>query len=1087
MSSINTVEKWLGRDNQIGIDIWHRKYQKNGETFEEWLDRISGGDDRLRELIRSKKFLFGGRILANRGRADIKDYKISLSNCYVLTVDDSIESIFDTSKKIARTLSVGGGVGVDLSALAPRGARIRNAAETTTGVVPFMDIYSSIVGSIGAEGRRGALMISLSCDHPDIEEFIDVKTDLGRVEFANISVRATDAFMEAAKYDEDFKLSYTRAETGEVIEKTINAGDLLYRLAENNWNYAEPGMLFWDGIERWNLLSENADFRYAGINPCFTGDMRILTDTGYKSFKELEGTEVRILNISGDVSKSSVWCSGRKEIVSLNFSDKRKIKCTPDHIFMTVEGNEFAAKDMAGQTPMPASCSIRKNDKEYIKLGFIQGDGQLSRLKSDHFMALDVNIGERDSDIFDLFSDEDYTIKSHRAIYLSGFREKLLSLQFSNECLPYRCFPLTYNTWTLDQKASFLQGMYSANGCVIKGHRIGYKTTCKVLSEQLVSALSEFGIEAYITTNKSKNVVFPNGEYTCRESYDVNISKYWDIQTFNLMINFYQQYKRHQLKNLLLHKAPKIVSVCEEGEELVYDFSEEVSHWGYVEGVAVHNCGEEPLPAGGACLLGAINLSEYVLYPFTEDAQFEFARLHTDVHTYIKALNDVLDEGIPLHPLEEQRESAEKWRQIGLGVMGLADMFLKLGLGYGSDEAVELCGRIMNSIAYGAIHESAVLAKEHGAYPGYDGTAMQTAYFECVTEDKQYSSYEILTDMIEKTGLRNSQLLVIAPTGTISTMLGVSGGAEPIFANSYTRLTKSLHGVDTTYKVFHPTVKEYMELYDISDESMLPDYFVTAHDIDPIYRIAIQAELQRYIDASISSTINLPESATIEDIKDIYIIAYEYGLKGITVFREGCARLPVLSTGTEEDFANADTESGGMLRGDVISVSDNVIGLKRRLTTGCGTLHCTAFFDPISGDLLETYLSKGSTGGCNNSLTGLSRMISIAARGGVSIHGIVDQLQSSGVCPSYAVRKATKNDTSKGSSCPVAVANALADMHASIQTVMKRTIDEAMMAEPEADDVDVKDDGTKCPECNEPIIFENGCSLCRACGWSRCN
>jgi len=265
---ILNVQEWLGADNQLGIDIWERKYRYEDETFDQWLDRISGGNNAVRDLIIDKKFLFGGRILSNRG-LEHSGRKVSMSNCYVCEPpEDNLESIFECAKKIARTYSYGGGIGVDLSKLAPNGAKVRNAAKESSGAVSFMDLYSLVTGLISQNGRRGALMISLSCDHPDIEEFIDIKNDLNRVTKANISIRITDDFMKAVIADEDYELSFVRQETGEEIKKVVKAKELFHKIAKNNWNMGEPGMLFWDRIDNWNLLSGFNDFHYAGTNPC---------------------------------------------------------------------------------------------------------------------------------------------------------------------------------------------------------------------------------------------------------------------------------------------------------------------------------------------------------------------------------------------------------------------------------------------------------------------------------------------------------------------------------------------------------------------------------------------------------------------------------------------------------------------------------------------------------------------------------------------------------------------------------------------------------------------------------------------------
>ena len=172
------IQDWLGEDNELGIDIWNKKYCNNNESFEEWLDRVSNGNEDVKGLIKEKKFLFGGRILANRGVDGNKTY----SNCYVISPpEDNLESIFDTAKKLARTFSYGGGCGIDLGKLAPKNAKVNNTAKHSSGAVSFMELYNTTTGLIGQNGRRGALMLSMPVNHPDIEEFISIKSDLSKI------------------------------------------------------------------------------------------------------------------------------------------------------------------------------------------------------------------------------------------------------------------------------------------------------------------------------------------------------------------------------------------------------------------------------------------------------------------------------------------------------------------------------------------------------------------------------------------------------------------------------------------------------------------------------------------------------------------------------------------------------------------------------------------------------------------------------------------------------------------------------------------------------------------------------------------
>lgn len=411
-------------------------------------------------------------------------------------------------------------------------------------------------------------MISIDCHHPDIIDFINIKNDLTKVTKANISIRATDDFMKAIENDEDFELFFEVPETGEKITKKIKAKDLLYEIAKSNWNMGEPGFLYWDRIEKWNLLYGNKEFKYGGVNPC----------------------------------------------------------------------------------------------------------------------------------------------------------------------------------------------------------------------------------------------------------------------------------------------------------------------------------AEEPLPDFGSCNLGSINLSEYVINPFTKEAYFDFDSFSKDVKEAIIYLNEILDEGMELHPLKEQQESVRDWRQTGLGIMGLADMFIKLGIRYGSPESLKLADKIGYVMINSAIQQSALLAKEYGTYPKYNKEATLSSPFF------QYNADEVTKALVEKYGLRNSQLLTIAPTGSISTMLGVSGGIEPIFEISYTRKTETLNGTESYYKVYTPIVAEYMKIHNLKDEEELPEYFVTAMTLPYESRILMQSVWQKHIDASISSTVNLPESAKIEDIMNIYLMAWKEGLKGITVFRNNCFRSGILLT-----------------------------------------------------------------------------------------------------------------------------------------------------------------------------------------------
>lgn len=488
-------------------------------------------------------------------------------------------------------------------------------------------------------------------------------------------------------------------------------------------------------------------------------------------------------------------------------------------------------------------------------------------------------------------------------------------------------------------------------------------------------------------------------------------------------------------------------------------------------------CGEQPLPKNGACCLSSINLSEFICKPYTKDAYIDTEELVKAVKVGIRTLDKLIDENYYKHPLKEQQEQSFNYRNIGLGCFGYATALMKLGLKYGSDEATEWTDSVFGLIFRAAVIESNRLAKELGPFPKYK---------DCVWDSDiiKYHFPQEEIDQMREYGLRNCSLISIAPTGSIATCLGESGGCEPEFALSFTRRTVGMtDGEDTYYKVYCKAAREYMELYNCTEDA-LPDYFVASSDIPWKDRVLTQAIMQDHVDTAISSTVNLPNETTKEDIANLYLTAWKLGLKGITIFREGCKRMPILSTETSKKEEEV-KEERKLERGEIKVISDDVIGKKRRLISGCGSLHCAAYFDRTTGELLEVFLDKGSTGGCDNFMTGLSRMISLAARAGCSVYDIVDQLNSSGTCPSYAVRRATKRDTSPGSSCPVAVGNALLDMQIEINEELEIDNPKPIIKKKETKSVILPK--YKCPECGSEITFEGGCQTCKNCGWSKCS
>ena len=494
-------------------------------------------------------------------------------------------------------------------------------------------------------------------------------------------------------------------------------------------------------------------------------------------------------------------------------------------------------------------------------------------------------------------------------------------------------------------------------------------------------------------------------------------------------------------------------------------------------------CGEQPLPKHGACNLGSINLSEFVINPFTNNAYFDYDEFARVTQIGIEALDTVLDENMENHALLEQREMAKNYRNVGLGIMGLHDAMIKMGIKYGSDESFKFADSVMKNMFFNAVIKSSKLAKDYGTFPKYHSSLLDSHIIRQHFTEEELEHWEI-----KDFGLRNCSLLSIAPTGSLGTMLNISTGCEPLFALYYNRKTESLNGdKETYYKVYSGIVKEYVDKFGED----LPDYINCSADIDWHDRIIMQSMLQNHVDTAISSTINLPKETTVEEIEQLYLEGWKSGLKGVTIFRDGCKRTGILTHDNKDESVEELTETGEDLpRGSIVECSNDLIGKKRKLMSGCGSLHCLAYFHPETGELQEVYLGKGSTGGCNNFMIGLSRMISLACRAGVSVYDIKDQLDSTGACPSYASRSATKHDTSRGSCCPMAIGNALIAMYEEMQSELgyfpKKPVKNAPV-KPTPEQAKNDDSYSICPECGEHTIREGGCISCKSCGWSKCN
>ncbi|HJR54880.1 MAG TPA: adenosylcobalamin-dependent ribonucleoside-diphosphate reductase [Gemmatimonadota bacterium] len=779
--------KYLAPGEEGPLDLWERVARALASVEEDsdyWYEEFFG-------ILFDFKFVPGGRVMHGSGRADARR-KPTLSNCYVIPItEDSLEGIYGCLTESAMVYRTGGGVGTDLSILRPKGAPVNATVAGSPGSTSFMNLLSESTNTVSQAGRRGALMLTMRVDHPDIEDFITIKNDKSRrkVQYANISCLITHEFMRAVIDDTDFDLRWNGT-----TFKTVRARELWRRIIENAHASAEPGIIFWD---------------------------------------------------------------------------------------------------------------------------------------------------------------------------------------------------------------------------------------------------------------------------TMREYHNVEYA------------------------NPLISTNP---------------------------------CAEQPLAAYTACNLGSINLTKFV----DKESAFDYDELAEVARTATRFLDDVIDYNMDAHALEKIKDAVASDRRIGLGITGLGDALVKMGVKYDTDEALAIVDRMMETICRAAYQTSIDLAREKGSYPlfSWDGVS-QSKFIQALPDD--------LREQIKQFGMRNSTVLTVPPVGTGSIVAQSSSGIEPIFCTSYRRRVKQDDGESfTEYKVYHPLIQELW-----GDDEELPEHLVTAHDIDPYFRVRMQGVIQRWIDSSISSTVNLPNDVSVETVADIYVTAYQAGLKGITVYREG-SREGILVTDKKEAPRAAEIAAGspsaaienvaaangsaaasgpadGAAAGNGSAANGTrprrlkprprpaiTHGVTERIRTGDGSLFITINEDDAG--MCEVFASLGKAGGAAAAQSeAMCRLISLALRSGLDPRAIVDQLKGiSGPNPVWdngelilsapdAIGRAverylerrgdfepgapgTNGHTTEGGAATADVVVRAAERSEEFQGPG------AMPARPMS----------SCPDCGSPVASENGCFMCKHCGWSKC-
>ena len=815
----------IGPQHPFAQQLHATKYRQPDETFEGGARRVAHAlaDNSTHfaeflDITVHQRFMPAGRVQAAMGAPK----EVTPYNCYVApTIEDSFvdgeDSIMGVAAKAAATMRMGGGIGYDFSTLRPKGALIRGLGSASSGPRKFMDIFNAVCHATSSAGnRRGAQMGVLRVDHPDIMEFVLSKNNIDQLNGFNISVAVTDEFMEAVYAGNGFDLKFG----GQKYDR-VPARELYEAMMLSTWDWAEPGILFIDTINRRNNLWYCE--RIAATNPCFTGDTKVWTDRGHKAFRDLVGQTVNVLTqdwkgrlVYRPMSDIRVTQRAAK-LVEVRFSDGQVVRCTPNHMFFLKGGGQLEAERLQPGTSVASVYRHAANQKGYLRL--TNGD----HAPLEHHVPFEEGVppGHEVHHIDEVKTHnwpenlQLLTGTEHRALHMRGDRN------------PSRRFP---------ERNHFANADFSgeANGRFRPELDTGAMLEMRERGASFAEIASAHGCSKFTAR---KRVLAAN------------------------------------------HTVAEVV-VLDHVED-VYCGSVDEFHRFFVatgdnDGVLVHNCGEQPLPPNGACLLGSFNAVKYVRRcRVTHTWYFDFDAFKADIPAVVRAMDNVVDRA--LYPLPAQEVEAKSKRRMGLGFTGLANAIEACGHPYGSPDYLAMHDLLHDILRDEAYLASADLAAEKGSFPLFDAELfLQGEFARSLPEHVQHA--------IRTKGLRNSHLTSIAPTGTISmTADNVSSGLECTFEEVTSRPVIMPEG----------TVQVTMEDYGVKHFGTKPK---TTEHVTLDEHLAVLLSSSRRVDSAVSKTCNTAGNATPwGDFKALYQRAWEGGAKGITTFNKDGKRLALLT------------------------------------------------------------------------------------------------------------------------------------------------------------------------------------------------
>ncbi len=1081
----------LSKNAQTVLEKRYLRRDENNkliETIDEMFWRVAnfiGNSEEeqkeFHELMTSLRFLPNSPTLMNAGTS-----LGMLSACFVLPVEDNMTSIFEAVKLSALIQQAGGGTGFTFTKLRPKNDVVKTTGGIASGPLSFMEVFNAATNTVKQGGkRRGANMGILRIDHPDIMEFITCKEDQTKLTNFNISVAATEQFMKAVEKNEDYDLINPR--TNKATAK-LNAKEVFNKIVEMAWKNGEPGIIFIDRINKDNPTPEIGEIE--STNPCLTGDTWVTTQDGPRMICDIIGHQVKLL-LDGEFHDSDIrgfFFTGNKHIFEITTKSGYSIKATGNHLVKVLK----SISRKTTKTNWKRVDELTKEDKivlsnnretiwtggegtleEGYVLGLLVGDGTFAEGNAVISVWGD---NEGSQNIRSVVEDFAFNLP-HRSDF-KGFRPQSRRNEYRLKLVAFTSLASKYGMYQGHKEVTpliettsfgfhigFIRGLFDADGSVQgsleKGISVRLSQSNLKTLQAIQRMLHRVGIVStiYINRRKSQMKELPDGKgslkkYRIKSQHELVISKD-NIQVFAEVIGFTDIIKQTSLEEKLSsYSRPfyrerfvqSIKNIVYVKQDSVYDIQIPGKNAFSANGIYIHNCGETPLLSFESCNLGSINLSKHIL-----ENKLDWDLLEDTIRKGIIFLDNVIDKN--QYILDDIEDITKANRKIGLGIMGFADLLVKLNIPYNSKEGLKTASEIMDFIQKTARDESVKLGKERGNFPNFEKSIFK-------------SKYE---------AMRNATVTTIAPTGTISLIAGCSSGIEPYYAIAFTRNVlggKKLFDVNT---IFEQKLKD-MELYSedliekvsstnsIQELDEIPEelrsVFVTSHDISPESHIDMQAVFQKYIDNATSKTINFPNSATREDIAKAYLLAFQKGCKGVTVYRDGSRKYQVLTTKKQEK-AEQPTTTAVVEKVEPRERPEITIGRTHKIRSGCGNLYVTVNRDETG--VCEVFVQVGKSGGCITSQSeAVGRLISLSLRSGVKLESVANHL--AGIrCPSpnfYQGKTIL--------SCADGIAH-----------VLEEYID--------GEEIIRFNGSVACPDCGGLLEFSEGCFTCKSCGYSKCD